>query len=92
MEESVIEYASKYSQRKSRNFWINDPQVLQDFMTIARRVNKYFPGWNYDINAIEPLQYTEYSSEVQGHYDFMLTNIQNHMTMVELERLVFQFY
>ena len=58
MEDSVIEYASKYSQRKSKNFWINNPQVLQDFMTIARRVNKE-AGWNYDINAIEPLQYTD---------------------------------
>ena len=45
MEDSVIEYASKYSQRKSKNFWINNPQVLQDFMTIARRVNKE-AGWN----------------------------------------------
>ena len=53
MEDSVIEYASKYSQRKSKKFWINTPQVLQDFMT--------------------------------------LTNTINHIRMVELERLVFQF-
>ena len=69
MEDSVIENASKYSQRKSKNFWINHPKVLEDFMVIAKRVNKE-AGWNYDIDAIEPLQYTEYSSEVQGHYDW----------------------
>ena len=70
MEDSVIEYASKYSQRKSKNFWINNPQVLQDFKTIARRVNKE-AGWNYDINAIEPLQYTEYGAggEYGWHID-----------------------
>ena len=71
MEDSVIENASKYSQRKSKNFWINHPKVLEDFMVIAKRVNKE-AGWNYDIDAIEPLQYTEYSSEVQGHYDWHL--------------------
>lgn len=69
MEDSTVKFASKYSQRKSRNFWITDPYVLRDFLRIAKRVNKE-AGWDYDIDAIEPLQYTEYSSEVQGHYDW----------------------
>jgi len=69
MEDSTVKFASKYSQRKSRNFWITDPYVLRDFLRIAKRVNKE-AGCDYDIDAIERLQYTEYSSEVRGHYDW----------------------
>lgn len=69
MEDSVIKYASSYTQRKSKNFWIKDKIVLSTFLSIAKEIN-HEAGWDYDIDAIEPLQYTEYSSEVQGHYDW----------------------
>ena len=70
MEDSVIENASKYSQRKSKNFWINHPKVLEDFMVIAKRVNKEKWVGTMILMQLNHLQYTEYSSEVQGHYDW----------------------
>ena len=90
MEDSVIENASKYSQRKSKNFWINHPKVLEDFMVIAKRVNKDLVG----TMILMQLNHYNTRSIVQRFKDIMIgmpTNIQNHMMMVELERLVFQF-
>jgi len=69
LETSRIENTSSFSSRESKNFWIKDTRVLQMFLNFTNTINKNV-GWDYHIDTIEPLQYTEYSSDVKGHYDW----------------------
>lgn len=69
MKVSTVDDKAKtgHTTRASKNFWIHEHSVLKPFLDLALEINKA-AGWEYDIDTIEPLQYTEYSSEVKGHY------------------------
>ena len=56
--------------RNSKVAFIDDNQVLLQFLKLAKNVNEV-SEWNFDIDAIEPLQYGEYSKgeEYGWHVD-----------------------
>ena len=56
--------SSGYTVRDSEISWINDKPTLNKFLEFTKDINAT-TGWNFDIDAIEPLQYTEYKSDGQ---------------------------
>ena len=50
---------SGHTSRLSRIKWINDASTLAKVLNYAKIINKD-AGWNFEIDGVEPLQYTEY--------------------------------
>ena len=70
LEDSKIVNPSGNSRRSSKNMWIKDRNVLTSFMNVTGDINRR-TGWDFYLNAIEPLQYAEYSinDEFDWHID-----------------------
>lgn len=68
LEDSIIESPSGLTRRQSKiGFLKNDNDFLQKFISLANEINKECE-WDWEIDAIEPLQYSEYT---KGHeYDW----------------------
>ena len=47
------------TRRSSKVIWVKEAALLSPFQDIAMRVNRQ-AGWDFDIDVLEPLQYTEY--------------------------------
>ena len=56
--------------RNAKVTFIDEGKVLLQFLRLAKNVNEV-SGWNYELDAIEPLQYGEYSTgeEYGWHVD-----------------------
>lgn len=58
--------------RKSYNSWIPPceltTKIYEKIQDLVLKANKLF--FNYDLNSIENLQYTEYESSYEGYYDY----------------------
>jgi PKHD-type hydroxylase len=48
------------TRRSASVVWIKQPGLLAPFLELARGVNRD-TGWDFDIDVLEPLQYTEYA-------------------------------
>jgi len=59
-ERPTVESTSGNTRRKSDVVWIRDPALLSAALAIAKVANKD-AGWDFDLDVVEPLQYTEYS-------------------------------
>ena len=61
---------SGHTSRVSRIKWINDASTLAKVLNYAKIINKD-AGWNFEIDGVEPLQYTEYGEggEYGWHID-----------------------
>ena len=64
-EDAKTNDSSGHTARISEIRWINDRPTLDRFLEYTKLVNKE-AGWNFQIDGIEPLQYTEYG--VGGEY------------------------
>ena len=58
--DSTVETPGGDTRRRSDVVWISDPELLSAALTIAKVANKD-AGWDFDLDVVEPLQYTEYS-------------------------------
>tara|TARA_E500000318_G_scaffold59836_1_gene55543 strand:- start:281 stop:805 length:525 start_codon:yes stop_codon:yes gene_type:complete len=69
-EDAGVVNSSGYTVRKSQISWINDRKILDQFLEFTHDINAT-AGWNFEIDAIEPLQYTEYAEggEYGWHVD-----------------------
>ena len=56
--------------RSNKVTFINNQKILSQFLDLSKQVNQS-TGWDFDIDAIEPLQYGEYheSQEYGWHID-----------------------
>ena len=59
-EASMVESPGGNTRRRSDVVWIRKPELLSAALTIAKVANKE-AGWDFDLDVVEPLQYTEYS-------------------------------
>ena len=69
-EDAKTNDSSGHTARISEIRWINDRPTLDRFLEYTKLVNKE-AGWNFQIDGIEPLQYTEYGAggEYGWHID-----------------------
>lgn len=68
-----------YSIRKNKVSWHNDEELYDLIRPILSNVNTS-AGWNYNITAIEDLQYTTYYGD-ENHYDWHTDTIPNDETL-----------
>ena len=56
--------------RNNKVTFINNQNILSQFLNLSRKIN-HSAGWDFDIDAIEPLQYGEYheGQEYGWHID-----------------------
>ena len=54
--------------RKSNLRWLNDPSTYSLLWNYAREANRI--AFGFDLTDISPVQFTEYSSENKGKYDW----------------------
>lgn len=47
------------TRRSATVVWIREPRLLAPIFEVAKRINAE-TAWNFDIDVLEPLQYTEY--------------------------------
>jgi PKHD-type hydroxylase len=59
-EASAVESPGGNTRRRSDVVWIREPGLLSAALEIAKVANKD-AGWDFDLDVVEPLQYTEYS-------------------------------
>ena len=70
LKDSKIVDPTGYSKRSSVGMWISDRNILNQYMSIAQFINRRC-GWDFELDEIEPLQYTEYyeGGEFGWHVD-----------------------
>jgi len=59
-EPSRVENQDANTRRRSDVVWIREPDLLAAALIVAKVANKD-AGWDFDLDVVEPLQYTEYS-------------------------------
>jgi PKHD-type hydroxylase len=66
--------------RTNRVSFIHDKQIQEKWLSVARTVNKDL-GWDFNLTAIEPIQYGEYakSEEYSWHVDQHRTPYKDNM-------------
>ena len=57
-----VESSTKKIVRNSKISFIKHDEILQQFLEISKNVNQMC-DWNFDLDAIEPLQYGEYGKK-----------------------------
>lgn len=60
LQDASIEGSSGYTTRSSKINWITDYQLQKKLLNFTTDINKD-AGWNFDIDVLEPLQYTVYT-------------------------------
>lgn len=70
LKDSKIVDPTGFSKRSSVGMWISDRDILNEYLLVAQYVNRRC-GWDFEIDEIEPLQYTEYyeGGEFDWHVD-----------------------
>ena len=70
MIDTNVEVSTTHVGRTNSVSFIHDIKVRQEWLTVAKTVNKDL-NWNFDLTAIEPIQYGEYAKtqEYSWHVD-----------------------
>jgi len=70
MLDTNVEVSTTHAGRTNSVSFIDDIKVRQEWLTVAKTVNKDL-NWNFDLTAIEPIQYGEYAKtqEYSWHVD-----------------------